>query len=154
MTFFQQEEEKYCCGAARPQFLLTNYRKHSNLQQPHSRCSKFTEATAPPAIKIIYIYVNTAGGLPPPLSLTKNARASARCLLPACRQALQGSLGWGWGWGCPGSGSAGSPMGCCLTPSHPLCVCSLQPLIAHHYYRNHCFTERGEVLVFQLFSLT
>lgn len=65
MIFFQQEKEKYYCGAARPQFLLTNYCKHSNLQQQHSQYLKFTGATAPPAIKIIYTCVNTAGISPP-----------------------------------------------------------------------------------------
>lgn len=45
--------------------------------------------------------------------LTKEARASTRCLLPAGTQALKGQLGWGWKfeWRRPGGGVAGVPMG-------------------------------------------
>lgn len=91
MILFQQEEGKYCCGVARPQLLLTNYHKHSNLQQQNSQCLKFTVATSPLAIKIIYIYVNTAGVFSPQLS--KGSRGE-HSVPPAC-PALKGQPKWG-----------------------------------------------------------
>lgn len=82
---FQQKKGKCCCGAARPQFLLTSYCKRSNLQQQHSQYLKFTGAIAPLTIKIIYTYVNTAGIFSPP-QLNKGSQGKHK-VPPACMHA-------------------------------------------------------------------
>lgn len=84
-----------------------------------------------------------------PLSLTKESKA--RCLLPACTQALKGQLGWGRGRDVQAVAPQVLPwasVGCYLVPSHPSGIRHLQTLIACHCCQNHHFMGRWELTVF------
>lgn len=151
MIYFHQEEEEYCCGAARPQFLLTDYCKHTAIYS-RSRVSVFKVHwgySFPGHKNNLYLCEYRSHFFP--LSLKRESKA--RCFLPVHTQALKAQLGWGWGQGWDVQAVAllvlpWAAVGCCLVPSHPSGIRHLQTLIACHCCRNHHFMGRWELTVF------